>query len=92
MAGGRQRERSRPSRYERRKAKAIAHVANGLLEKARSGDTTSSIFYLKTQAGWRETTHEAASTDRDEPISKISWEIVTGERRTEALPKPERVP
>ena len=79
-------------RYKRGKAKAIAHVANGLLQKARSGDTTSSIFYLKTQAGWRETTHEAASTDRDEPISKISWEIVTGERRTEALPQPERVP
>ncbi len=42
-------------RYKRGKAKAIAHVANGLLQKARSGCTTSSIFYLKTQAGWRET-------------------------------------
>ena len=42
-------------RYERGKAKAIAHVANGLLQKARSGCTTSSIFYLKTQGGWRET-------------------------------------
>ncbi len=41
--------------YKRGKAKAIAHVANGLLQKARSGDTASSIFYLKTQAGWRET-------------------------------------
>lgn len=28
----------------------IAHVANGLLQKARTGCTTSSIFYLKTQA------------------------------------------
>lgn len=42
-------------RYKRGKAKAIAHVAKGLLQKARSGDTVSSIFYLKTQAGWRET-------------------------------------
>lgn len=42
-------------RYKRGKAKAIAHVANGLLQKARGGDTTSSIFFLKTQAGWRET-------------------------------------
>lgn len=41
--------------YKRGKAKAIAHVANGLLQKARSGDTASMIFYLKTQAGWRET-------------------------------------
>jgi predicted DNA-binding protein (UPF0251 family) len=43
------------ARYKKGKAKAIAHVANGLLQKARSDDTVSSIFYLKTQAGWRET-------------------------------------
>ena len=42
-------------RYKRGKARAIAHVARGLLQKARSGDTVSSIFFLKTQAGWRET-------------------------------------
>jgi hypothetical protein len=56
-------------RYKRGKAKAIAHVANGLLMKARNGDTTSAIFYLKTQAGWRETErHEhalAGSSDID---------------------------
>lgn len=42
-------------RYKKGKARAIAHVAKGLLMKARDGDTTSSIFYLKTQGGWRET-------------------------------------
>lgn len=48
-------------RYKRGKAKAIAHVAQGLLMKARGGCTTSSIFYLKTQGGWRETDrHEHA--------------------------------
>lgn len=41
-------------RYKRGKAKAIGTVAQGLLQKARNGDTTSAIFYLKTQAGWRE--------------------------------------
>lgn len=51
----RQRDPEVDERYKRGKAKAIAHVANGLLQKARAGDTTSSIFYLKTQAGWRET-------------------------------------
>ena len=40
--------------YKRGKAKAIGAVAQGLLTKARAGDTTSAIFYLKTQAGWRE--------------------------------------
>lgn len=42
-------------RYKKGKAKAIGTVAQGLLQKARDGDTTSAIFYLKTQAGWRET-------------------------------------
>jgi hypothetical protein len=41
--------------YKRGKAKAIGKVAQGLLQKALAGDTTSSIFYLKTQARWRET-------------------------------------
>ena len=53
------------ARYKRGKAKAIAHVAQGLLMKARNGDTTSSIFYLKTQAGWRETAAIAHSVDTD---------------------------
>lgn len=51
----RERDPDVDARYKRGKAKAIAHVAQGLLQKARSGDTASSIFYLKTQAGWRET-------------------------------------
>ena len=42
-------------RYKRGKAKAIGRVAQGLLQKAIDGDTASAIFYLKTQARWRET-------------------------------------
>ncbi len=42
-------------RYKKGKAKAIGSVAQGLLQQARSGNTTAAIFYLKTQAGWRET-------------------------------------
>jgi hypothetical protein len=43
------------ARYKRGKAKVIGVIAQGLINKARSGDTTSMIFFLKTQAGWRET-------------------------------------
>lgn len=39
------------------KAVAKAKVANKLFEKAMSGDSASIFFYLKTQAGWRETQH-----------------------------------
>lgn len=42
-------------RYKRGKARAIGAVAQSLISKARAGDTASMIFYLKTQAGWRET-------------------------------------
>tara|TARA_R110002020_G_scaffold46027_5_gene131268 strand:+ start:7434 stop:7811 length:378 start_codon:yes stop_codon:yes gene_type:complete len=42
-------------RYKRGKAKAIGSVSRGLLQKALDGDTASAIFYLKTQAGWKET-------------------------------------
>ena len=41
-------------RYKRGKAKAIGKIAQSLVQKARAGDTTAMIFYLKTQAGWRE--------------------------------------
>lgn len=42
-------------RYKKGKARAIGAIAQGLIQKARSGDTASMIFYLKTQGGWRET-------------------------------------
>ena len=42
-------------RYKKGRVKAIGSVGKGLLQKAMSGDTASAIFYLKTQAGWKET-------------------------------------
>lgn len=41
--------------FEEGKALTIARVAGSLVQKALKGDTTSAIFYLKTQAGWKET-------------------------------------
>ena len=40
--------------YKKGKAKAINFVASKLMEKIRDGDTASTLFYLKTQAGWSE--------------------------------------
>lgn len=47
------------------KAETIAKVAGNLVQKALKGDTASAIFYLKTQAGWRETSNVNLQTDRD---------------------------
>jgi len=50
--------------YKRGKAKAIGKVAQGLLQQAIAGDKVAAMFYLKTQAGWRETTHiDHSNTD-----------------------------
>ena len=65
-------------RYKRGKAKAIGAVAQGLLQQARNGDKVAAMFYLKTQAGWRETSrHELTGADGD-PIefSKIERVIL----------------
>ena len=40
--------------YKKGKSKSIAGVASSLVSQARKGNVTAAIFYLKTQAGWRE--------------------------------------
>lgn len=68
--------------YKRGKAKAIGHVANGLLQKARAGDTACMIFYLKTQAGWRETDRAAGDTS---PTRQVTRQIVPAREKLMAL-------
>ena len=41
--------------YKKGKARAVGFVAQNLIQKARTGDLGAQIFYLKTQAGWKET-------------------------------------
>jgi len=41
--------------YKKGRAKAIGGVAKNLVQKAMSGDNAAMMFYLKTQAGWKET-------------------------------------
>lgn len=41
--------------YKQARAKLIGGVAKSLVQDALNGDKTSQIFFLKTQAGWRET-------------------------------------
>jgi len=41
-------------RYKKGKSKAISIVASNLIIQAKGGNLTASIFYLKTQGGWKE--------------------------------------
>jgi len=43
------------SAYKEGRAKAVTSVAGSLLQAARKGNLGAQCFYLKTQAGWRET-------------------------------------
>ena len=40
--------------YKRGRAKAIGSVAKNLINQAQMGNISAAIFYLKTQAGWKE--------------------------------------
>lgn len=42
-------------RYKKGRARVIAGVGKNLVQKAMSGDNAAMMFYLKTQAGWKET-------------------------------------
>ena len=69
--------------YKRGKSKAIAHIAQGLIQKARAGDTTSAIFFLKTQARWAETQkHELTGADGGPvEVARIERVVVDGAKR-----------
>jgi len=60
------------ARYKKGRAKAIGMVAHGLLADARAGNLTAKMFYLKTQAGWRETSrHEVTGANGGSMKAKL---------------------
>ncbi len=64
-------------RYKRGKARAIGAIAQSLIQKARGGDTASMIFYLKTQAGWRETDRLEHTGPDGGPVTTVVRQIVS---------------
>ncbi len=58
--------------YKRGKSKAIVTVAANLIQQAQNGNTSAAIFYLKTQAGWKETDRHEIVGDEEQPFV---WKI-----------------
>ena len=58
--------------YKKGRQKAIDEVASLLIQKARDGDVTSMIFYLKTQAGWSEKQHLDITSNTDAILPSIN--------------------
>mgnify|MGYP005994034113 FL=1 len=47
---------------------ANAEVAKTLMQQIRKGNTLASIFYLKTRAGWKETSKHEITGDNGKPV------------------------
>jgi len=59
--------------YKKGRAKAVGFVAQNLIQKARSGDLGAQIFYLKTQAGWKETQKVEGGGNSGEHVVAYKW-------------------
>ena len=59
--------------YKRGKARAIASVASNLVTKANSGDLGAQIFFLKTQAGWKETQKIEGGGENGDLVVAYKW-------------------
>ncbi len=60
------------ARYKRGRARAVGSIAQSLIAKARSGNTTAMIFFLKTQGGWRETLAVEQLSEPQAPLLDFS--------------------
>lgn len=58
--------------FLRGKAKQIVHVSGKLIEQINAGSTQATIFYLKTQAQWRD---ESLQEDKEKEIPSVNINV-----------------
>lgn len=51
------------SAYKKGRAKSFKAVADNLISMAKNGNVAAAIFYLKTQAGWKEQEYQETDTN-----------------------------
>ena len=54
------------------RAKANATIGGALFNKAKGGDTAAMIFWMKTQAGWKETLRTEGPGENGEHLHKVN--------------------
>ena len=69
----RKRDKSLDAIYREGKAKGVATVAKSLMKNCQKGNVQAQTFFLRTQAGWKETTDlNVEVTQRNHEISFIN--------------------
>jgi len=74
-------------RYKKGLANAVAHVAQGVVQRARGGDNLCSLFYLKTKGGWSETVRvdNTSSDGSMSPIATLSGDDLDKELKRRGI-------
>jgi len=57
--------------YKRGQASGVQKVANSLFQQALKGNTTAQIFFLKSRAGWKETS--VTEFTGELPVMKVEF-------------------
>ena len=68
---------------KRGKAKGIALVTNKLMESIKGGNMTGMIFFLKTQAGWKETNVQEHTGANGTALIPSAKQMTTDELKAE---------
>lgn len=71
-------------RFKKGKAKATVTIGKNLIELAKDGNLTAIIFYLKTQAGWRETEQQDIEQQGKQRPTQVVIEVKDGRKNAKS--------